>query len=122
MAHYNKKGADPITIAEDKRRSELAALINWLRKNCEFGRVNGALHACLVQRQVIAANMFGSSPARGAAEMVSLNLALPMILKKVNGGGGYHQMNDVMKACHIVADDLEKEELTRRREARQKAR
>ncbi len=121
MAHYNKKGSDPITIAEDKRRSELASLIYWLRKNCEFERINGALHACIVQRQVAAANLFGSAPAKTAGAMVSLNIALPQIMKRLNGGGSYHQLNDIMKACHILADDLEREEMTRRREARQKA-
>jgi hypothetical protein len=119
MAHYTKKDRDPITIAEDKRRAQLAAVIHWLRKNCEFERINGALHACLIARSTV--QLFGTGGgARG--EMMSLNVALPIIMKKINGGGGYHQLNDIMKACHILADDLEREEMTRRREARQRSR
>lgn len=118
MAHYTKKDRDPITITEDKRRKELAAVIQWLRKNCEFERINGALHAAMVVRANV--QLFGASTGQ-RGQMQSLNVALPIILKKLNGGGGYHQMHDLMKACHILADDLEKEEMTRRREARQKS-
>lgn len=118
MAHYNKKDRDPITIAEDKRRKELAGVIHWLRKNCEFERINGALHACVVVRSSV--KLFGTSGGN-RGEMMSLNLALPIIMHKINGGGGYHQLHDIMKACHILADDLEREEMTRQRESRQRS-
>ncbi|QAX92255.1 hypothetical protein HWC07_gp003 [Pantoea phage vB_PagM_LIET2] len=119
MAHYEKKNQDPIEIMEDKRRSELASVIYWLRKNCEFERIDGALHVCLVSRSTI--NLFGANASQ-KGEMMRLNIGLDVIMKKLNGGGGYHQLNDVMKACHMVADDLEREAMTRRREDRQRGR
>lgn len=117
MAHYAKKDQDPIEFAVDQRRKELASVIHWLRKNCEFERIDGALHAAIVTKSAVA--LFGVS-GQQKGEMMRLNIALDVIMKKLNGGGGYHQLNDVMKACHLVADDLEREALTRRREARSK--
>lgn len=119
MAHYAKKDRDPIQIHEDKRRAQLAAVIYWLRKNCEFERIDGALHVCMVSRST--ANLFGTSGSQ-KGEWMRLNIGLSVIMEKLNGNNGYHQLNDVMKACHMVADDLEREEMTRRREARQKNR
>lgn len=116
MAHYNKKSDEPVFM-EDKRRTELASVMYWLRKNCIFQRIDGALHAAIITKT--ANNLFGAS-ATSQTEWMRLNIALPVIIKKLNGNSSYHQEHDIMKACHLVADDFEREEMTRRREARAK--
>lgn len=116
MAHYNKKSDEPVFM-EDKRRTELAAVMLWLRKNCVFCRIEGALHAAIITKT--ANNLFGAGGS-SQGDWMRLNIALPVILKKLNGNNNYHQIHDIMKACHLVADDFEREEMTRRREARAK--